>query len=115
MNHESPRTAGFKYADWKPSQTPTRILSICSTFSLKKPGGNQLSTGSWVTRWRRQNHSTPFLRGHRERRPEQGKEERNTLEGMTEQLEGQREKEAQNEKKNPSNYLIQYLIHRIQR
>lgn len=99
MNHESPGTAGFKYADRKPHQTPAHILSISSTSPLKKPRGNQPCTGSWVMRRRWQNHSTPFLRGHWERRPEQEGRERSTLESTRKQLEGQRERKKHRMKK----------------
>lgn len=40
-------------------------------------------------------------------------EKRSTLEGMVEELEGQREREKHRMKK--KNYLLQYLIHRIQK
>lgn len=110
-----PKDCWFQYADWKPSQTPAHILSICSTSSLKKSRGNQLSTGSWFMRLCRQNHSTPFLRGHWETRPEQGGGERNTFRGFDRTIRREKRERSTEWKKNPRNYLIQYLIHRIQR
>lgn len=104
VNHESAGTAGFKYVDWRPSQTPTRVFSISGTSPLKKPWENQLGTGPRVMRWHWQNHSTPFLRGHQERRPQQGGGEKEYAREYAGRIRrAKREREAQkrkNEKKN---------------
>lgn len=103
VNHESAGTAGFKYVDWRPSQTPTRVFSISGTSPLKKPWENQLGTGPRVMRWHWQNHSTPFLRGHQERRPQQGGGEKEYAREYAGRIRrAKREREAQkrkNEKK----------------